>query len=221
MHAQRNFFLHAALKTMSGINLNISTRIYRFLLFAYPPHFRRRFGDQMLQTFRDCYRFEVNKPGFWLRTFVDLILTAARERTESSGSKGVFMNNTRRDALALLACAGIIVIAILLLTYGRKNEVSSILVFGYVLDALITTGVVGNLIVFVLAKTTKLNRLRMALGTFAVVHAVLFLLAVIVAARTEAAFTLGAVTVGYVVSFLILARSALGLVQTERKAQPI
>jgi hypothetical protein len=183
--------------------LNISTRVYRCLLFAYPAHFRRRFGNQMLQTFRDSYRFEVNKPGFWLRTLVDLVLTAAQERADSSGREGVLMNNARRDAMALLACAGIIVIAVLLLSYGRKNEVSSILTFGYVLDALITTGVVGNLVFFILAKTTKLNRLRIALGTFAVVHALLLLLAVVVAGKADPGFNMGAVTVGYVVSFLI------------------
>jgi hypothetical protein len=187
---------------MPGTYVNISTRIYRCLLFAYPAHFRRRFGNQMLQTFRDCYRFEVNKAGFWLRTLGDLVLTAVRERADSSGREGVFMNNTRRDAMALLACAGIIVIAILLLTFGRKNEVSSILTFGYILDAIIVTGVIGNLVVFVLAKTTKLNRLHIALGTFAVVHAVLLLFAVLVAGKADPRFNFGAVSVGYLVSFL-------------------
>ena len=113
------------------------------------------------------------------------------------------MNNTRRDAMALLACAGIIVVAILLLSYGRRNEVSSILTFGFILDALITTGVVGNLIVFVLAKLTKLDRFRIALGTFAVVHALLLVLAGVLARKADPGFNMGAVAVGYVVSFLI------------------
>jgi hypothetical protein len=190
---------------MRSIHLNISTRLYGWLLFAYPPHFRRKFGNQMLQMFRDCCRVEANRrtlPGFWWRTIIDLILTAARERTDNSGREGVFMNNTRRDAMALLACAAIIVIAILLLTYGRRNEVSSILMFGYVLDALATTGIVGNLIVFLLTKTTKLNPLRVALGTFAVVHAVPLLFLALIAGRNDPRFNLSAVVVGYVVSFL-------------------
>src|SRR5829696_1733847 len=165
---------------MQGTYLNISTRLYRCLLFAYPAQFRQQFGDQMLQTFGDCCRVEANKLGFWVRTLVDLVLSAARERADSSGREGVLMNNTRKDAMALLACAAIIVIAMLLLTYGRRNEVSSILVFGYILDAIVTTGVVGNLIFFLLAKTTRLNRFRIALGTFGVVHAVLFLFAALV-----------------------------------------
>lgn len=182
--------------------LNISTQVYRCLLFAYPAHFRRRFGNQMLQTFRDSYRFEVNKPGFWLRTLIDLVLTAARERADSSGREGVFMNNTRKDGMAFLICVGIIVVALVLHRYGVRNQVSFILAFGYALDALIVTGVIGNLIFFVLAKTTKFNRLRLALVTFGVVHAVLYLLGAVIALRVDPAFNLVAVTVGYVVSFL-------------------
>ena len=206
---------------MTGNYLNISTRVYRCLLFAYPAHFRRRFGDQMLQTFRDCYRSEANKLGFWLRTFVDLVLTAARERADSSEREGVLMNNTRRDAMALLGCAGIIIIALVLLSFGRKNEVSSIMTFGYILDAIVVTGVIGNLLFFVLAKVTKFNRLRIALGTFGVVHAVLFLFAVLVASRVDPVFHLGAVTVGYVVSFLFWTGLHWAWHRTEEKAQPI
>jgi predicted membrane protein len=67
------------------------------------------------------------------------------------------MNNLRRDALALFGCIAIIVVALLLLNYGRTNQVSTLLLFGYALDAIIVTGVVGNFIVFLLAKTTRIN----------------------------------------------------------------
>ena len=182
--------------------LNISTRVYRCLLFAYPAHFRRRFGDQMLQTFRDCYRFEMNKPGFWLRTLVDLILTAARERADSSGREGVLMNNTRKDGMAFLACVGIIVVALVLHRYGIRNQVAFILAFGYALDALIVSGVIGNLIVFLLLKTTKLNPVRLALATFAIVHAAQLLLIFIISRSDPAAFNLPGGVLGNVVSFL-------------------
>ena len=187
---------------MQGTYLNISTRLYRCLLFAYPAHFRQRFGAEMLQTFRDCYRMEANKPRFWLRTFVDLVFTAAQERADGSGREGVLMNNTRKDLMAFLACVGIIVVALVLHRYGVRNQVPFILAFGYALDALIVTGVLGNLIFFVLAKTTKINRLRLALGTFGVVHAVLYLLGAVIALRVDPAFNLAGVTVGYVASFL-------------------
>ena len=190
---------------MTGKYVNISARLFSWLLLAYPTHFRRKFGEQMVQTFRDCYRVEARTrtlPRFWLRTLLDLIVTAARERIDDSEREGVFMNNTRRDATAMFASAGIIVIAALLLSYGRRNEVSAIVTFGYVLDALIFTGVAGNLIVFVLAKTTRLDRLRTALWTFAVVHAVPLLFLVLIAGRNDPRFNLGRIVVGYVVSFL-------------------
>ena len=110
-----------------------------------------------------------------------------------------------RNLLALFGSIAIIVIAFLLLTYGRRNEVASILLFGYVLDALITTGIVGNLIVFVLSKTTKLDPLRAALWTFAVVHAVPLLFIVLVAGANDPRFNLLATVIGYVVSFVIWA----------------
>lgn len=185
-------------------DLNISTKLYGWLLFAYPPQFRNQFGDRMLQVFRDSYRAEARRgalPSFWLRTLVDLVVTAAKERTDNSERKGMFMNR-RSDAIALLGCIAIIVIAFLLHRYGISNNVSSILVFGYVLDALITTGVIGNLIVFVLSKTTKLNPLRTAITVFAVVHAVLLLLIVVISRNGPPVNWAGVLT-GYVVSFAI------------------
>ena len=109
-----------------------------------------------------------------------------------------------RNLVALLGSIGIIIIAFLLLTYGRKNEVVSILMFGYVLDALVTTGVIGNLIVFILNKATKLNPLRTALWTFGIVHAVLLLL-VLVISRSDPRLNLAATVAGYLVSFAIWA----------------
>ena len=185
--------------------MNISCKLYGFMLLAYPPEFRRRFGNEMLQVFRDSYRTETSRrslPGFWLWTLFDLVVTAAKERAYRSRKEEMNLN---RNLLALFGSIGIIVIAFLLLTYGRRNEVASILLFGYVLDALITTGIVGNLIVFVLSKTTKLDPLRTALWTFAVVHAVPLLFIVLVAGANDPRFNLLATVIGYVVSFLIWA----------------
>ena len=113
--------------------------------------------------------------------------------------------NRRSDAIAVAARVGIIIIAFLLLSYGRRNDVASILLFGYVLDALITTGIIGNLIVFILSKTTKLNPLRLALWTFAIVHAVPLLFVVLVLSRNDPRFNVAATVIGYAVSFAIWA----------------
>jgi hypothetical protein len=191
---------------MAGFNLNISTRIYGALLVAYPPEFRHEFGDQMLQVFRDCYRAEARSgslPGFWFRTLLDLVMTAAKERVDGSGREDVLMKR-HLDLIKLLGSVAIILIAFLLFSYGKKHEVRSILLFGYVLDALITTGVIGTLIVFILSKATKLNPLRIALWTFAVVHAALYLFTVLVISRLVPT-NLTEVIVAYVVSFAIWA----------------
>lgn len=184
--------------------MNISCKLYGLLLLAYPPEFRRRFQNEMLQVFRDSYRLETRRrslPGFWLWTVVDLVVTAAQERANRWRKEETIMN---RNLLALLGSIGIIVVAFVLLTYGRRNEVASILLFGYVLDAVVTTGIIGNLIFFILNKTTKFDPLRTALWTFAVVHAVL-LFVVLVIARNDPRFNLPATVVGYGVSFAIWA----------------
>jgi len=112
------------------------------------------------------------------------------------------MVNLRKDVLALLGCIAIIAVALLLLSYGRKREVAFILVFGYALDAIASAGIVGNLIVFLLVKTTKLNSLRVALWTFLIVNAVLLLVSALIGSRVEPQFRVGSVLIGYVVSFL-------------------
>ena len=104
--------------------------------------------------------------------------------------------------MAIVGCVIVIATAFILLSYGRKHEVSSILTFGYFLDALATTGLVGNLIVFLLAKITKFDSLRIAISTFLVVHAVPLLLVVFIAGPHDPRFNATATAVGYVGSFL-------------------
>ena len=183
--------------------MNISCKLYGLLLLAYPPEFRRRFQNEMLQVFRDSYRLETRRrslPGFWLWTVVDLVETAAQERAYRWRKE----NTMNRNVLALIGSIGIILVAFVLLTYGRKNEVASILLFGFILDALVTAGVIGNLIFFILNKTTKLDPLRTALWTFAIVHAVLLFI-ILVIGMNDPRFNFTATVVGYAVSLAIWA----------------
>ena len=183
-------------------------RFFRLILLAYPREFRREFGPDMAQVFRDCYRAEEENSGplgiwqFWLRTLLDLVRTAPKEHLEELGKGSSVMNNLIRDVAALLGCIAIIVIAFLLLSYGRKHGVPSILVFGFALDALVTAGVVGNLIVFLLVKTTRANPLRTALWTFLAVNAALFLVATLIGSRVDPQFKLGSSLIGYLASFI-------------------
>ena len=187
-------------------------RFYGLLLLAYPAEFRQEYGPMMAQVFRDCYCAEKRRGQtvgilrLWLRILGDLVVTAPKEHLENLGKREGLMKNMRRDALALLGCVGIIVIAWwllrLLVRFGQAHEGSSIFIFGYVLDALVTAGIVGNLIVFLLVKTTRLNPLRTALWTFLVVNAAPVLVLAIIGSRIDPRFRLGGVLIGYIVSFL-------------------
>jgi hypothetical protein len=188
--------------------MTFSQRIFQIMLVAYPPEFRREYGPLMVQVFRDCYRAERQTESrfgvgrLWVHTFIDLIRTAPREHWHSLLKDKLIMNKLGKDILALLVCLGIIIAAFFLLSYGRKHEVSAILMFGRILDALVTTGIIANLIIFVLMLTTRFHPLRIALWTLSIVHGVFLLLALIVGSRVDPAFRLGALLVGYVVSFL-------------------
>jgi hypothetical protein len=135
----------------------------------------------------------------WRHTLIDLISSAAKEHSDTENP---FMSNLSKNLIAVFGCVLVIAIAFILLTYGRRNEVSSILVFGYFLDALVTTGLVGNLIVFLLAKTTKFNSVRVAFAIFLVVHALPLILLLLVAGSKDPRFNGPATVIGYVGSFV-------------------
>ena len=183
-------------------------RFFRVLLLVYPREFRRDYEREMLTVFRDCYRVEKERGkamgiyALWARVLLDLVQSAPKEHFEKLEKENSFMKNLRRDLVALVGCLAIIIVAAALLTYGRKNEVSSILFFGYALDALVVTGVLGNLLVFILVKTTRFNPLRIALWTFATIHAVLAAVSVILDSTSSSRSAPVAILIGYAVSFL-------------------
>ena len=182
-------------------------RLFQMVLFAYPREFRYEYGKEMEQFFRDCHRAEkktrgrLGVGGLWFRTILDLARAAPREHLENLGKDNPFMNNPGKNALAFLGSIALIVIAFLLLSYGRKHEVSAILVFGRALDALVTAGIVGNLIIFLLMTITRLNPLRIALWTLLAVNGALFIVSAVLGSKVDPTFSLGGLMLGYVVSF--------------------
>lgn len=112
------------------------------------------------------------------------------------------MNNIRRDLIAVVGCAVIILTAFTLLSYGRAHEVGSLLVFGRILDAVVFTGIVGNLIVFLLVKLTRWDSFRIACWTFLVVSALPALLLAVIGSKIDPQFRLGATMLAYVVSLI-------------------
>jgi hypothetical protein len=182
----------------------IPLRIYSILLLAYPKEFRREYGSHMVLLLRDCQRdarTTSTRARLWLRTLVDLVRTAPREHLEKIRKENTFMRNLRNDLLAIGGCVLIIAIALFLLNYGRSHQISSILLFGHILDALVFTGVLGNLIVFLLVKLTTLRPLRVAFWTFLIVCLVPALALTLIAA-VDSKISAPNVLIGYVVSFL-------------------
>ena len=110
------------------------------------------------------------------------------------------MRNLRSDLVAIGGCVLIIALALFLLSYGRSHQISSILLFGYVLDAIAFTGLVGNLIVFLLVKLTSLRPLRVALWTCLIVS-IVPAIAIVLLAGSDPKFNAPSVVIGYVVSF--------------------
>lgn len=66
--------------------VNLSVRFYRLLVMAYPSNFRREYGKDMLQVFRDCCRRSYQAGGsltllaLWMRTLFDWFKTVLEEQ---------------------------------------------------------------------------------------------------------------------------------------------
>ena len=179
--------------------------IYSILLLAYPREFRREYGSQMVLLLLDCQRDARTAPArrrLWLRTLFDLVRTAPREHLNNIRKEKKFMRKLRTDFVFIGGCFLLIIGALLLLNYGRSHQVPSILLFGYVLDALVFTGIVGNLIVFLLVILTSFRPLRIALWTFLIVSFVPALVITIIAGAADPNLNAPNVLIGYVVSFL-------------------
>ncbi len=74
--------------------VHLATAVYRALLVAYPIKFRRAYGPQMGQVFKDRCHDVCRHRGtrallvLWLRTLVDLVATALAERRSAMQDNG-------------------------------------------------------------------------------------------------------------------------------------
>jgi hypothetical protein len=172
------------------------------MLLAYPRQFRFDYGSEMTQVFCDCYR-DSNSRGtvgeLWLRVILDVLRTAPLERWETL-RKGETMRNVKRDALGLLGCLAITAVALVLHRYMVTHGVGSAFLLGYTLDAIVTAGVIGNLIIFVLMMARRQSTFRTALWSLVIVNGALLLIAILLGILVGG-FNFPAVIVAYVVSF--------------------
>ena len=104
---------------LSKRSLSVSARLYKLLLIIYPAEFRRRYGREMAQVFRDRCRQQMQQGGklgiarLWTRMFIDLLGTASVEHLE-----GIRKGETVMKALQKLSLA-ILIYACVILTLGR------------------------------------------------------------------------------------------------------
>ena len=185
--------------------MSLSQQLFQLLLLAYPREFRLEYGLEMTQLFRDSYR-DIQSQGlltaiaFWRRMIWDVMRTAPLERWETLGRRCETMKNLKTDLLGLVACLAIIAGAFALFGYARKHE--SVAMLGFALDAIITAGIVSNLIIFPLVMATRLSAWRTAWWVLLIVHGALLLIAILVGSRVDPVFRLTTVLAAYVVSFI-------------------
>jgi len=84
-------------RTGAPATIDLSVRIYTWLLAAYPGPFRAEYGRHMTQVFRDVCRRDYSRGGLsgmtslWARTSLDLVRTTAEEHIE----RGIEMNREK------------------------------------------------------------------------------------------------------------------------------
>jgi hypothetical protein len=100
------------------------------------------------------------------------------------------------------------------------HGIGSTLLLGYALDAIVTAGVVGNLIIFVLMMATRHSTFRTALWSLLIVNGALLLLAILIGTRVGG-FNFPAVFISYVVSFVFWATIHWIWSQIRTPAEPV
>lgn len=99
--------MSASARATSG-TVRLSVWLYRHMLVAYPQPFRRAYGAQMVQVFRDCCREATSENGnvglirYWPNAFGDLIVSALAERRQEE------LHMTRMHWIRLGSLAAII-----------------------------------------------------------------------------------------------------------------
>lgn len=121
---------------------SLSRRTYQLLLAAYPREFRREYGREMTLVFADrCREESAALVRLWGEALLDLALNVPREHFERLGGGEGLMKTLRTVALAVVAYAFTLLIVA---PFYVRNARSLPFFLGYLLDALISTGLVFN-----------------------------------------------------------------------------
>jgi hypothetical protein len=93
--------------------------------------------------------------------------------------------------------------------------------FGHALDAIVTAGIIGNLLIFVLMMATRLSTFRTALWSLAIVNGALLLLATLIGSRVDPQFSFGTLFIAYLVSFIFWLTIHWIWSQVRTQAEPV
>lgn len=117
----------------------LAERIYRALLTLYPPAFRLRFADEMVQLFGDQLRDAQSRDRplgvmtAWFRILGDLLVTAASEHVRGDGEVGRSLQRPPTAITRILAVAGIIggvvLVAVFVVDIPPELNVARIVLF--------------------------------------------------------------------------------------------
>jgi hypothetical protein len=74
--------------------------------------------------------------------------------------------------------------------------------FGHALDAIVTAGVISNLIIFVSMMATQRSTFRTALWSLLIVNGALLLISTLIGSRVDPSFSFSTIFIAYLVSFI-------------------
>lgn len=127
----------------------LSVKLYEVLMIAYPTHFRKEYGLQMTQVFRDCCLRAVRREGtngiveLWAVTLLDLVQSVISEHAqkETLMKKEMKPEEVRRAGWSLVL--GAVSFTMILLTASGSRSQLPLLLFAFVCLPLLAYGVLG------------------------------------------------------------------------------
>ena len=206
------------------VSVDLSVRIYSWLLAAYPGRFRAEYGHHMAQVFRDSCRRDNRRRGLsgmtslWARTSLDLVRTTVEEHIE----RGLDMNRDKfvRWSGWALAAGGVLFAAGLILGSFDRSEFDPLGGMDAVYEYGQAAGLVLGHVLFVIGLlglragyAGRSGSLGAALLVLAVIGSVVSLGGVLANNLTDAAWQIW--MGGYLVMNLSLA--AFGIVAVRRR----